>query len=247
MDRMVHTALSGLRATLEAQRATANNVANASTIGFRRDDADFAARFLDGTALTSRADAADSIEAVSSQPGALVATGNPLDIAVSGNGWLAIRSSDGSTAYTRRGDLRPSADGTLQTGDGHPVLGDGGALIALPPGASQAEIAADGTVSFSPAGGGGTRTIAGRLQFASPAPGALQRGGDGLLHAPGASVPADTSVRCVSGHLEQSNVNPVAEMVDLMERARGYELQVRMISGARDLDQSSAALMRMER
>lgn len=247
MDRLIHTTLSGLRATMEAQRVTANNVANAATIGFRRDDADFASRFLGGSPLSSRADATDSIEAVSSQAGALIATGNPLDIALSGDGWLAIRAGDGTTAYTRRGDLRPGPDGTLQTGDGHVALGEGGSPIKLPAGAAHPEISADGSVSFQPPGGGATaRALAGRLQFATPAPGVLRRGGDGLLY-PGIALPADMSVRIVSGHLEQSNVNPVAEMVDLMERARSYELQVRMISGARDLDQSSAALMRVER
>ena len=247
MDRLVHTTLSGLRAAMEAQRVTANNIANASTTGFRRDDADFAALFLGGVPLPGRAPVSDISEAVSDQPGPLTATGNPLDIAMRGNAWLAIRAADGSEAWTRRGDLRPGPDGTLTTGDGHIVLGEAGP-IAIPPGATDLSITADGQISFRPQGGAATeRAVAGRLKLATPTPGVLRRGGDGLLRPQGSALPADTSARVVSGHLEQSNVNPVAEMVDLMERARRYELQVRMIGGARDMDQSGAALMRMER
>lgn len=247
MDRLVQTTLSGLRATLEAQRVTANNIANASTIGFRRDDADFAARYLGGPTLASRAQSADSVAVVSGQPGALTATGNPLDVAIAGDAWLAVQAPDGGEAYTRRGDLRPRADGVLTTGDGLTVVGDAGP-ITLPPGAARPEIAADGTISFQPAGGSATeRAVAGRLKLATPVPGDLRRGGDGLLRPQGSTLPADTNARLVSGHLEQSNVSPVAEMVDLMERARAFELQVKMVSGARDMDQSAAQLMRMER
>ena len=147
MDRLIYTLLSGMRSRTAAQTVTANNIANASTPGFRRELTSQVSQYLGN----SRAQAQGSVTTAAMEPGKILSTGEPLDIAVDGEGWLAVQAEDGSEAYTRRGDLRVAATGLLETGDGHPVLGNTGP-VTVPPGGT-VSIAHDGTVSVVPVGG----------------------------------------------------------------------------------------------
>jgi flagellar basal-body rod protein FlgF len=166
-----------------------------------------------------------------------VQTGAVLDVAIDGDGWLAVQASDGSEAYVRSGSLKVSALGQLQTERGEPVLGDNGPL-AVPP-YTQISVAADGTVSIVPQGQGPeTMAQVGRLKLVNPEVARLGKRVDGLVQVTdGAEVEADANVKIASGFIETSNVNIAATLVDMIEFQRQFEVAVRMMQTA---DQNAA-------
>ncbi len=244
MDRMLYVAMSGAAETLRAQAASAHNLANVSTTGFRADLAQFRSMPLVGPGLPTRVYALAERPGVDLDAAALRSTGRSLDVAVDGNGLIAVQARDGVEAYTRAGDLRVDANGQLTNGAGFPVLGDGGP-IALPP-ASSISIAPDGTVSVVPPGQSATAMVeVDRIRLVNPPPQSLLKGSDGLLRlADGATAPADATVHLVSGALEDSNANAVEELVRMIDLSRRFELQVRMMKVAEEDDASAAQLMR---
>lgn len=243
MDRSVHTIASGLKALLDGQRVAAANIANAATPGFRRDLDAVEAKALGGSGSRIQAAARDA--GIDLSPGAAMTTGNPLDVALDGDAMLAVAGADGVERYTRRGDLRPDADGTLRTGDGFTALGEAGPL-RLPPGARDVRIAIDGTLSI--ASGDGVRTAVARVKLVTPPdPGALRRGGDGALVSPAGPLPADPDARLTAGALEGANGDPVGEMVGILERARRFELQIKLLGDVRAMDEAGASTMRLDR
>lgn len=125
MDRLVYTALTGLRSQMAAQSTIANNIANASTTGYRADRVSFDRLVLQGSGFESRQLAAEEVEDFDRRAGTIVQTARPLDVAVTSDSWIAVQATDGSEAYTRRGDLSVAASGVLETGDGFPVMGSG--------------------------------------------------------------------------------------------------------------------------
>src|SRR5882762_5721905 len=151
MDKLVYTAATGLKAHMASQAAIANNMANASTIGFRADRVVFDRLSLKGSAFDTRTTVSEEVVDADRKPGVVMQTGRPLDIAVSGDAWMTVQAPDGTEAYTRRGDLQVAPSGVLETGDGFPVMGSGGP-ITVPP-AQSITIAGDGTISIVPPGG----------------------------------------------------------------------------------------------
>ena len=133
MDRLVYTALSGLKGQMDAQAMIANNIANASTIGFRADRVNFERLMIKGDGHNSRLPSAETVVDMDRRAGTVVQTGRDLDIAITGDNWLAVQAADGSEAYTRRGDLRIAPSGVLETGDGFPGDGAGGPPPSPPP------------------------------------------------------------------------------------------------------------------
>ena len=245
MDRLVYTAYSGLRGHMAAQAAIANNIANASTTGFRADKVAFEKLTLTGPTFEARAPTSEEVIDADRNPGATLNTGRALDVAVNGDAWLAVQAADGSEAYTRRGDLTVAPSGVLQTGDGFPVIGQGGP-ITLPP-ATKIDIGADGSVLIVPIGGDPSNPIAvDRLKLASPIGADTAKGMDNLLRVrDGGTLPQDLDATVTAGALEQSNVNMTAALIDMIENQRGYEVQAKLLSTAKDLDESGASLMRM--
>jgi len=239
MDKALYVAMSGAKQTLLAQAANNNNIANVSTPGFRADYAQFRSMPLYGEGLPTRVYAMTEKQGTDLKPGSIGATGNNLDVAVSGDGWIAVQSDDGTEAYTRAGNMRMTSTGLLVTGKGQPVLGDGGP-ITLPP-ASKVEIAEDGTVSILPLGEAGTEfNIAERIKLVNPPGNELHKGLDGLMHLPnGNTAPADANVKLVSGMLESSNVNVAEALVNMIDLARQFEMQVKVM---RDTEQNADAL-----
>jgi flagellar basal-body rod protein FlgF len=175
----------------------------------------------------------------------LIATGKDLDISVQGDGFIAVQGNDGREGYTRAGDLRVDPNGLLLTGTGHQVLGDGGP-ISVPP-HSSISIAADGTVSIVPLGQSAATTAnVGRIKLVNPPQDSLERSENGLFHQrDGADAPADAAVRIASGSLESSNVNIADAMVQMIELARHFELQVKAMRTAEENGSASAQLLRM--
>jgi flagellar basal-body rod protein FlgF len=245
MDRLVYTALSGLRSQMSAQAAIANNIANASTTGFKADRVNFDRLMVKGDGFDSRQPTAEEVLDADRAAGALIQTNRPLDVAVTSDAWIAVQARDGSEAYTRRGDLTVAPSGVLETGDGFPVMGSGGP-ITVPP-ADKVMIAGDGTISIIPQGGDPNQPqILDRLKLVSTKGSETVKGLDNLLHVRGGgALPADLDAQVESGALEQSNVNLTQALVDMIENQRSYEVQANLLREAKQMDESSASLMRL--
>jgi flagellar basal-body rod protein FlgF len=243
MDKYLYIAMSGAKETLRAQAANNHNLANASTTGFRADLSAFQSREVTGSGYASRVYATNATTGWDSTIGAQIATGRDLDVAVKGQGFIAVQGRDGREAYTRAGDLRIDPNGLLITGTGLQVLGDGGPL-SVPPHTSVA-IASDGTVSIVPLGQGPETTASvGRIKLVNPPEDSLERSTDGLFRLrDGNDAPANASVQIASGSLESSNVNVADAMVTMIELARHFELQVKAIRSAEENAGAAAKLL----
>lgn len=232
MDRLVYTAMTGARHILDQQATTSNNLANATTTGFRAQLDTFRAVPVMSEGLPTRAFVVDSTVGADMRPGPIQTTGRNLDVALRGEGWIAVQSADGSEAYTRNGSLRVNQNGLLETTSGQLLQGDGGP-IAVPPETNVA-IGGDGTVStistdYKP----GPSNVLGRIKLVNPDPKSLIRGDDGLFRvAAGTVAEADPAVRLVDGALEGSNVNPVDSMVSMITLARQFETQMSLLKNA---------------
>ena len=245
MDKLVYTAATGLKAHMASQAAIANNMANASTIGFRADRVVFDRLELSGSRLDTRTPASEEVVDADRRPGAIMQTGRPLDVAVTGDAWLTVQATDGSEAYTRRGDLQIAPTGVLETGDGFPVMGSGGP-ITVPP-AESVKISSDGSISIVPIGGNANNPqVIDKIKLASPKGTETLKGLDNLLHVKGGGVlPEDADAKLESGALEGSNVNMTQALVDMIENQRSYEVQANLMKEAKDMDESATSLMRM--
>jgi flagellar basal-body rod protein FlgF len=245
MDKLVYTAASGLKAHMASQAAIANNMANASTIGFRADRVVFDRLDVKGSGFDSRSPATEEVIDADRRPGTVMQTGRPLDVAVTGDAWLTVQAPDGSEAYTRRGDLQVTDSGVLQTGDGFPVMGSGGP-ITIPPSQSLT-IAGDGTISIVPVGGDAANPqVIDKLKLVSTRGTQTVKGLDNLLHVKGGGVlPEDLDAKVSGGALEGSNVNMTQALVDMIENQRAYEVQANLLKEAKTMDESGASLMRL--
>jgi flagellar basal-body rod protein FlgF len=245
MDRMLYVAMTGAKETLRAQTVNNHNIANVSTTGFRADLAAFQSRAVDGSGYASRVYATNATTGWDEKSGAMLSTGRDLDVAVKGAGWLAVQDADGNEAYTRAGDLQVDPTGQLTTANGRPVMGDGGA-INIPP-YSSIFFARDGSISVVAQGQtpDATATV-GRLKLVNPPAEQMQRGEDGLFRMKdGSTAPADAAVQIGSGVLESSNVNAAQAMVNMIELARQFEMQVKAIRTAEENGAAAAQLMRL--
>ncbi|MER2541651.1 MAG: flagellar basal body rod protein FlgF, partial [Azonexus sp.] len=220
MDRLIYTAMTGAKHVFMQQAGTANNLANASTIGFKAQEHRFRAVPVLGEGMPTRAFVVDASVSDVFDEGPLLFTGRNLDVAVQGRGWLPVQLPDGTEAYTRAGSLDVDVNGVLQTKSGYPVLGDGGPLN-IPPDNS-IEIAPDGTISVVPTFGARNSSSAiGRLKLVNPPEADLVRGADGLFRLrSGQPAAAVETVRVSPGSLEGSNVNVTDAMVNLISLSR---------------------------
>ena len=245
MDKLLYVAMTGAKETLRAQAANSHNLANASTTGFRADMSAFQSRAVAGSGYASRVYATNGTTGWDSTVGAQISTGRDLDVAIQGDGFIAVQGRDGREAYTRAGDLHVDPNGQLLNGSNLPVLGDGGP-ISVPPNSSLA-IAADGSISIVPLGQSATTTATiGRIKLVNAPAAQMDRGEDGLFRArDGQDLTADANVRVASGVLESSNVNAAESMVNMIELARNFELQVKAIRTAEDNSQAATQLLRV--
>jgi flagellar basal-body rod protein FlgF len=238
MDRMIYLSMSGAKATMQRQDVLANNLANASTTGFRAELAAFRAVPVRGDGASTRVYALESTVGYNPDAGPVQATGRSLDVAMKGGAWLAVQGLDGTEAYSRAGSLDVNAEGTLITRGGLPVLGDGGP-ITVPPN-SDVSIGGDGTISARSADG--KSTPVGKLKLVTPET-PLQRGADGLFRAADGDLLADPNARVQDGALEGSNVSPVETMVAMIAAARQFESQMKMLQTAEQNEQASTKLL----
>lgn len=232
MDIASFVLLSQEQALRRRLDVVANNMANSSTVGFRREDPLFHTFVEKGAQSTGPREAASTAYVLDYgtvhdlSPGAFQATSNPLDVMIDGPGYLAVEGAGGVTNYTRAGALKLLPGGELGTASGEKLLGEGGQAIQIPPDQlSSLAIAQDGTVTTAQ-GPIGRISI---TRFANEA--ALSPIGAGLFSAGDAAgaqeVPAaETKLRV--GGLESSNVQPIAETTRMIEVLRSYQSSQRM-------------------
>ena len=238
MDRMIYLSMSGAKATMQRQDTLANNLANVATPGFRAELQAFRAVPVEGSGASTRVYSLETTTGYDATPGAITSTGRNLDVAAKGNAWLTVQALDGTEAYTRGGSLEISADGTLTTRSGLPVMGDGGPL-QVPPN-SAVSIGADGTVSAK--GADGKNTAIGKLKLVTPET-PLKRGEDGLFRGADGDLSVDDTARVQDGALEGSNVSAVESMVAMISAARQFEAQMKMLQTAEANEKSASQLL----
>ncbi len=247
MDKLIYTAMTGASATLGRQAAVAHNLANVATHGYRAEEHRLRAAQVQThnapVALPTRAFAVDASTHSDFSEGALMHTGGTYDIALKGRGWIALALPDGSEAYTRNGGFEISENGVMQTRSGIPVQGDGGP-ITIPPD-SRVTIERDGTISVTAATGAqNTVTTVGRIKLVNPPEADLIRGPDGLFRLnAGAAAPLDEGVKVAAGYLENSNVNPVEQMVAMISLARQFDMQIKLLTNAEMNDRAATQVL----
>ena len=243
MDKALYISMSGAKQSMLAQQAHSNNLANVNTTGFKNDFAQARSMPVYGEHHPTRAYAMTERPGTNFQQGPLNETGRELDVAIKGEGWIAVQAPDGSEAYTRAGDLQTDSNGILRTGSGLAVLGNGGP-IAIPPSAKM-EVGADGTISVIPLGQPADAIAEiDRIKLVNPGNDQIEKGLDGLVRVKEGNPPAvvDGNVRLEPGFLEGSNVNAVESLTEILSLARQYELHVKVMSTA---DQNSEAAARL--
>ncbi|KEY42779.1 flagellar basal body rod protein FlgF [Pantoea agglomerans] len=250
MDHAIYTAMGAASQTLDQQAVTASNLANASTPGFRAQLNALRAVPVSGWSLPTRTLVAASTPGADMSQGAMDYTERPLDVAVQQDGWLAVRTADGSEAYTRNGNMQISPTGTL-TVQGNPVMGDGGPIV-IPQG-TEITIAADGSITGLNAGDSPNATVQlGKLKLVRATGQELQRSDDGMFRPTastqvtrGAALQADATMQVMPGVLEGSNVKPVETMVDMIANARRFEMQMKVITNVDENEQKANQLLSM--
>jgi flagellar basal-body rod protein FlgF len=245
MDRSLYIAMSGAKQTLLAQTTNANNLANSQTTGFQSDWEQFRSMPVFGSGFPTRVYAMTERPGTNFSPGALQTTGRELDVAINGAGLFAVQGADGKEAYTRAGDLRVTPEGLLQTGSGLQVLGQNGP-VSIPP-AQKLAIGKDGTISVIPLGSNATTlAVVDRVKMVKPVLENMEKLNGGLLHVKdGKLLEADANVTLVSGALEGSNINAIQCMVEMIELARNFELQIKVMKTTDENSGVSSRLMQM--
>lgn len=250
MSSSLWIAKTGLEAQQTRMATISNNLANASTTGFKRDRAVFAdliyqnvvqvgAQSSEDTVNPSGLNIGTGVRTVATEKlftqGNILQTGNTLDIAIQGRGFLQILMPDGSTAYTRDGSLQKDPSGQLVTATGYPV----DPSINIPDDALSVSISSDGVVSVVTQGAAAPSQV-GNIQLADfISPTGLQAIGNNLYVESGASGSPQTGTPGLTGlgtliqsSLEGSNVNTVEELVNMIETQRAYEMNSKAISTA---------------
>ncbi len=235
--------MTGAKSSLAAQATNANNLANASTSGFRADIERFSSLPVYGPGHASRVYAQDEAVGFNSEAGSLMQTGRAMDLGIEGEGWIAVATANGEEAYTRRGDLRVDAGGLLMNGAGEPVIGNSGP-ISLPP-FEELMIGSDGTLTIKPVGAGdGEFAELDQIKLVLGDASEMKKGKDGLFRSlDGEDIASDGSVRVSGGSLESSNVNGIESMVNMIEYSRNFESMVKFFEELEKMDSASTRLM----
>lgn len=225
MDNSIYASLSGQVALRRKLDTVANNMANLATTGYKAERVHFADVYArletDGKGVAFVQDVSSTTDFTQ---GGLTQTGNDLDVAMSGNGLLGVQTQAGETLYTRDGRFARDAQGMLVlTGNGMRVMDNAGAGIQIPADVTQITIGGDGTVS-SPEGG-----IIGKIGLFQFDPMTVTRLAEGLFKSETPLEPS-TDVRVTQGFLENSNVNAVRTLTEMIEVQRAYETGSNLIS-----------------
>ena len=251
MDRSIFTAMSSIKQLDSMKLKNSNALANAATVGFK-ETYTFATQTarVAGAGYSRFVPMNRSNDELVINSGPLITTGNKLDIYLKGKTVLGVQTSDGNTAFTRRGDLMVDAAGFLTTANGHTVLGDGGGAIAVPNGLDLS-VADDGSIlATDPSLPEAPPTLVGNLLLRDSEGTRLVRRVDGLFEAMGSggqggdfeSGPNPPSVQ--AGAIEGSSINVAEKLVNFMDMSRSFEMRIKIISEMKELDSSGATMMR---
>jgi len=253
MDKMVYIAASGAKQSMRGLALKANNLANANTTGFKADFAQARSMQAFGEGLPTRVFSMQERPGSNMTSGGIVETGRDLDIAFSDKGWLTVQDASGNEAYTKVGTLNITPDGALVTSHGRQVVGAGGPII-LPLPVEKIEFSDDGSIQVRPQGAPANfLEVVDRLKVIEANNSQLEKGNDGLFRPKQDKLIDDLcgfceisqNVKVMSGTLEMSNVNPVHEMVDLISHQRQFELQLKLMKTAEEIDERHAQLLRI--
>ena len=260
--RALSTAATGMAAQQLNVEVISNNIANMNTVGFKRQRAEFqdllyqdveragAQSSGSGTIVPTGIQIGVGVKAGSvyriTEQGSMAQTGNKLDLAISGRGYLQVLLPSGETAYTRAGNLSLNQDGQLVTAQGYLVQPQ----ITIPQGATDITISPVGQVQVSQSGST-TPTVVGQIQLATFTNEAgLEATGDNLYMESGASGaavtgdPGSTGIGTVmQGYTEASNVDAVTEITSLISAQRAYEMNSKVVTTA---DQMLAATSQLK-
>ncbi|MCQ9062740.1 MULTISPECIES: flagellar basal-body rod protein FlgF [Vibrio] len=240
MDSLLFTATSGASRVLKAQHVRSNNLSNADTAGFRADMERVRSVEMQGPGFDGRTMVVTNSASTRFDSGDIMKTGRPLDVAIMGEGYLAVETPAGNEAYTRAGNIQVDTFGAM-TINGFPVLGENGPLVV--PDYQKIEISERGQVSVIPPGGG-AEIVAGTLKLVKPEMNQLQKESDSLLHSvDGVPFAVDETVQLSPEHIEGSNVSAIDELISVMSLTRNFEMQVRMMKTAETLAQAGNKLM----
>ncbi|MEO2266939.1 flagellar basal body rod protein FlgF [Pseudoalteromonas sp. YIC-656] len=246
MDKMLYIATSGAKQSLIGMGVKSNNLANANTTGFKADIAQARSMQAFGEGLPTRVFALQERAGTNTTAGGISETGRDLDIAMSEYAWLAVMDANGQEAYTKAGSLVMTQEGILQDRDGRQVIGEGGPVI-LPVPIEKISFSADGTIQVRPQGAPANfLEEVDRLRVVEATGHQVEKGNDGLFRPrDGQIVDVSENVSIVPGALEMSNVNPVHEMVDMINHQRQFELQVKLMKTAEENDSRAESLLRI--
>ncbi len=244
MDSLIYTAMTGAKQFMEQQATVAHNLANVNTTGFKAQFDALRAVPVGDSNFPATTQVIDETVGSDFSKGNLLQTGRNLDIAIEGDGWLALHNHHGREAYTRAGNLKISENGLLQTASGMIVQGENGPITI--PADTAVIIDKDGAVSYAVPGGSiQTQTVIDRLKLVKLENKDLLRGDDGLFYASyqAQSPQADPDIKVLSGFLESSNVNPVDAMVRMLSLSKQFDLQMEMLKNAQTNSAKSSQIM----
>lgn len=242
MDRLIYVAMTGAKHAALQQATVANNLANATTPGFKQElAASRAVQAVGGTGYATRTFTLEQTLGSDFTPGTLQTTGRELDVAITTEGMFAVQTGNGE-AYTRNGSLQIDENGLLKTRAGYPVLGDAGPITV--PENSVLTFGKDGTISAAPVNDPAQSNEIGRIKLVKPDERQLDRGNDGLFRLrDGTPAQVDATVQMSNGMLEASNVSAVDQLVKMIDYQRNYDLQVRMLQTADQNARAAAQVM----
>lgn len=242
MDKMMYVAMSGARQVMLKQASNSHNLANQNTTGFKADIDSFKSMPVYGPGNPVRVYSEGHRAGIDHTQGQLISTGRSLDVAINGSGFIAIQDVDGSETYTRNGNLQVNDQGLLLTSTGRAVLGEGGPITLSP--YDDIQIGSDGTITIRPIGqGAGELAVIDRIKMVNPDLATIERNERGLFTTENAEEPADAAVELVAGKLETSNVSSIEALVTMIELARQFETQIKMMSTAKENDSAAEKLL----
>lgn len=244
MDGMIYVAVGGASTALYTQAILANNLANVNTVGYRADHVEFVSQEVgDDSELNTRIYAGGAKLGTNFKPGSSISTGRDLDIALSGDGLIAVQDKDGKEVYTRNGNFHIDENGILKTSSNQKVIGGGGEII-IPP-SLKIDIGNDGTISIIPLEGNSDKAVEiDRIKFVKPQHNEIEKGQDGLFRAmSGKEADVDLDVRCAAGFLESSNVNAVEAITQMIAIARQFEANLKLLDVARENEHENAKII----
>lgn len=249
MEPVLYSAVDGASNDLIRQDLIANNLANINTPGFKANLYEAEVMYLNDASGINQVNGQTFIvqdaNAIDTSPGEIRLTGRDLDIAVGGNGYIAIQAADGSEVYTKGGSLRIDSYGQLLTPAGFSVVGEGGP-ISIPP-AKSVEIGSDGTISIIPVDGDNkTLAVVDKIKTVSLTGAKIQRNAQGFMQLkPGSTADLETPVFIQSGSLEGSNVSAIDQMVRMISASRDFDAQMKILSTVDEDSQKLAQVLQV--